>query len=176
MAQKFKTPISIEELAATSTEAFSIQLDSESTERIIITADGKMTWGSGAATGDTTLYRSAANTLKTDDTFEASAGVVTMADADTPTASLSDGALAVDTSNDLFYFRSGGAWVLAGGEGATSEVSQIKADGGNSGSWVRYYVTADGGSSSTYPYAQVGKKYGINNSIQKGYSIQLDFQ
>ena len=153
MAQKFKTPISIEELAATSTEAFSIQLDSEGTERIIITADGKMTWGSGAATGDTTLYRSAANTLKTDDTFEASAGVVTMADADTPTASLSDGALAVDTSNNLFYFRSGSTWHLAGGEGATSEVSSTKADGGTSAAWVRYYVTADGGSSSTYPYA-----------------------
>ena len=153
MAQKFKTPIVIEELAATSTEAFTVKLDAESTERIIITADGKMTWGSGSATGDTTLYRSAANTLKTDDTFEASAGVVTMADADTPTASLSDGALAVDTTNDLFYFRSGGAWVLAGGEGATSEVSQTKADGGSSAAWVRYYVTADGGSSSTYPYA-----------------------
>ena len=79
MAQKFKTPIVIEELAATSTEAFTVKLDTESTERIIITADGKMTWGSGAATGDTTLYRSAANTLKTDDTFEASAGLVTMA-------------------------------------------------------------------------------------------------
>jgi hypothetical protein len=153
MAQKFKTPINIEELAATSTEAFTVKLDAESTERIIITADGKMTWGSGAATGDTTLYRSAANTLKTDDTFEASAGVVTMADADTPTASLSDGALAVDTGSDLFYFRSGGAWILAGGEGATSEVSSTKADGGTSAAWVRYYVTADGGSSSTYPYA-----------------------
>ncbi len=153
MAQKFKTPIVIEELAATSTEAFTVKLDTESTERIIITADGKITWSSGAATGDTTLYRSGANTLKTDDTFEAGAGVVTMANADTPTASLSDGALAVDTSNDLFYFRSGGAWVLAGGEGATSEVSQTKADGGSSAAWVRYYVTADGGSSSTYPYA-----------------------
>ena len=153
MAQKFKTPINIEELAATSTEAFTVKLDAEGTERIIITADGKMTWGSGAATGDTTLYRSAANTLKTDDTFEASAGVVTMADADTPTASLSDGALAVDTSGDKLYFRSGGAWILAGGSGATSEVSSIKADGGTSAAWVRYYVTADGGSSSTYPYA-----------------------
>ena len=82
-----------------------------------------------------------------------SAGVVTMADADTPTASLSDGALAVDTSGDKLYFRSGGAWILAGGSGATSEVSSIKADGGTSAAWVRYYVTADGGSSSTYPYA-----------------------
>jgi hypothetical protein len=35
-------------------------------KRLIVGADGKLTWGSGALAGDTTLYRSAASTLKTD--------------------------------------------------------------------------------------------------------------
>ena len=157
MAQKFKTPIVIEELAATSTEALTVKLDAESTERIIITADGKITWGSGAATGDTSLYRSAANILKTDDTFEASAGLVTMSASGTPSAALPDGALAVNTNSHQLFFRSGSTWVLAGGADATSEVRTDKADGGNSVAWVRYHVNADGGSSSTYPFAQVRK-------------------
>lgn len=35
--------------------------------RYVVGADGKITWGSGALAGDTNLYRSAANRLKTDD-------------------------------------------------------------------------------------------------------------
>lgn len=38
--------------------------------RFTVDSDGKMLWGSGAAAGDTNLYRSAANTLKTDYSLE----------------------------------------------------------------------------------------------------------
>ncbi len=36
--------------------------------------DGKLKWSSGSANADTTLYRSAANTLKTDDSFDVALG------------------------------------------------------------------------------------------------------
>ena len=142
MAQKFKTTISLEELASTSTEALSIQLDAESTERLIINADGKLTWGSGAATGDTTLYRSAANTLKTDDAMEATAGFINLTTDGAPTASSADGTIAVDTTNNQFYYRSGGEW------NEVVSQSTTVADGGDSTAWVRYVISADGNDST----------------------------
>lgn len=44
------------------------------TPNFVIEAGGKLKWSSGSATADTTLYRSAANTLKTDDSFDIAAG------------------------------------------------------------------------------------------------------
>lgn len=41
----------------------------DSTARLEIDSNGKMSWGGGGGAADTTLYRSAANTLKTDDDF-----------------------------------------------------------------------------------------------------------
>lgn len=55
-------------------------------QRLLITADGKMLWGSGAIAGDTNLYRVGTDTLKTDDAFQVGgaltvAGAATLADA-----------------------------------------------------------------------------------------------
>ncbi len=77
MARKFKTPITIDELGSASSQALAANVDGDSQNRINIDAGGKITWGSGSATGDTTLYRSAANTLKTDDAFTATSLAVT---------------------------------------------------------------------------------------------------
>lgn len=115
MAQKFRTAITIAELGAASSQAFAANVDGDTQNRVAIDAGGKITWGSGSAAGDTNLYRSAADVLKTDDVFQAASGVVTLTSAGTPSASLDDGALAVDTTNDLFYVRSNGAWITAGG-------------------------------------------------------------
>jgi hypothetical protein len=41
----------------------------DSVSRFTVRADGRLDWGSGSATQETNLYRSAANTLKTDDNF-----------------------------------------------------------------------------------------------------------
>lgn len=43
------------------------QVSGDTQQRLIVDAAGKALWGSGTATGDTNLYRSAADTLKTDD-------------------------------------------------------------------------------------------------------------
>ena len=42
----------------------------DTNSRLIISADGKHTWGSGSTTGDTNLYRAGANFLGTDDTLQ----------------------------------------------------------------------------------------------------------
>ena len=123
MAQKFKTAISVEELTAASSQAVGVKVDGDSEARVKIDAGGKITWGSGSATGDATLYRSAANILKTDDTLEAASGIVTLATDGVPSADLANGAIAVDTTNDTFYFRSSGSWQEVSGGGASLTVS-----------------------------------------------------
>lgn len=86
--------------------------------RCLIDAAGLITWGSGSASGDTTLYRSAANVLKTDDQFVATDGLTTrvkagvVADTDF-TATPASGTIAVDTTNSRIYVRVGSTWKYA---------------------------------------------------------------
>jgi hypothetical protein len=55
--------------------AYFVQKTGDSDGRYLVRADGLMEWGSGAATRDTNLYRSAANTLKTDDALVVAGGI-----------------------------------------------------------------------------------------------------
>ena len=71
MAKSFKTVISIDDAASAASEAIRTKVAGDSQARLSIDVGGKLTWSSGAATGDTTLYRDSANTLKTDDAFAA---------------------------------------------------------------------------------------------------------
>lgn len=57
--------------AATNTQSLRIKVSAEAADRFVITGDGAFAWGNGTNATDTTLYRSAADTLKTDDTFVA---------------------------------------------------------------------------------------------------------
>ncbi|MBT6199018.1 MAG: hypothetical protein HOI21_00595 [Bacteroidetes Order II. Incertae sedis bacterium] len=161
MAQKFKTGVVVEELASVSTQAVGVKVDGDSETRVKIDAGGKITWGSGSATGDATLYRSAANILKTDDTLEAVLGVVTLATDGAPSTALANGALAVDTTNDVFYFRSSGAWQEVSGGGASLTVSDTppaSPEAGNlwfesdTGNTLVYYTDAN-----TSQWVEVGQ-------------------
>jgi len=138
VAQKFKTGIIVEELASAATQAIGVKVDGDSEARVKIDAGGKITWGSGSAAGDATLYRSAANLLKTDDALQAVAGVINLTTDGAPSAASADGTIAIDTTNNQFYYRSSGTW--------TEVVSQSTtvADGGTSEAWVRYHINADG--------------------------------
>jgi len=100
-----------------SDEALSARLHSDTVSRIRIDAGGKITWGSGDASGDTNIYRSSANTLTTDDVFVATGGMVTLTTNGAPNASLPNGALAVDTTNHVFYYRSNSTWTQVTGGG-----------------------------------------------------------
>lgn len=61
--------------AAATTHGIEFWVSGDSEDRLRILTDGKMEWGTGSAAADTNLYRSAANTLKTDDAFQAAGGI-----------------------------------------------------------------------------------------------------
>jgi hypothetical protein len=60
--------------SAVSSPGFGAGITGDTLARWIVLADGKLEWGPGNAARDTNLYRSAADTLKTDDTFEVAGG------------------------------------------------------------------------------------------------------
>jgi len=106
------------ELASAASSAIAAKVSGDANDRISVDAGGTINWGTGSAASDTNLYRSDVNVLKTDDIFQAALGVVTATSAGAPASSLVDGALAVDTTNNAFYFRSGGTWrTPSGGAG-----------------------------------------------------------
>jgi hypothetical protein len=69
VAQRFKTPITIEDATSAASQAVAAKVNGDTQSRVNIDAGGKITWGSGSAAGDTNLYRSAADELTTDDDF-----------------------------------------------------------------------------------------------------------
>lgn len=123
MAQKFTTGITVRDLASAASDAVAVSVSGDSNDRIKFEAGGKVVWGSGASAGDVNLYRDAADRLKTDDAFQSDGGLITVTTAGTPTLSLPDGALAIDTVNNLLYIRTGGAWEIASGGGASVTTS-----------------------------------------------------
>ena len=152
MARSFKTVVSVDDQASASSEALRTKVAGEGNARMSMDAGGKITWGAGSASGDVTLYRSAANTLKTDDTLVATTGIVTLATDGAPSTALANGALAVDTTNDVFYFRSSGAWQEVSGGGASLTVSDTapsSPEAGNlwfesdTGNTLVYYTDAN---------------------------------
>jgi len=105
--------------------AIRVRLDADSQSRLIIQGDGKHVFGSGAATGDTTLYRDAADSLKTDDAFTA-VGTITSA----PTSTSVDGIgvnLPTSTTGDLLNLR-----VNAAIQAAMDSSGAFRIYGGNS--------------------------------------------
>ena len=161
MARSFKTVVSVDDQASASSEALRTKVAGDSNARMSMDAGGKITWGAGSASGDVTLYRSAANTLKTDDTLVATTGIVTLATDGAPSTALANGALAVDTTNDVFYFRSSGAWQEVSGGGASLTVSDTapsSPEAGNlwfesdTGNTLVYYTDAN-----TSQWVEVGQ-------------------
>ena len=123
MAKSFKTSISIDDAGSAASEALRTKVAGDSNARLLVDIGGKLTWGPGDGAGDVTLYRSAANILKTDDSLQAVAGLITSTTSGAPSASIADGAISIDTSNDAFYFRSSSSWQQVSGGGASVTVS-----------------------------------------------------
>ncbi len=117
------TPLRGIEFSSPSDEAVSARVASDAQPRIRIDAGGRITWTSGAnASGQVELYRDSDDLLLTPDVFKAASGLVTLTTSGAPTAALPDGAIAIDTTNNVFYFRSNGSWsqVTGGGGGGAS--------------------------------------------------------
>lgn len=123
------TPLRGISFSTVSDEAISARVNNDEYSRVRIDAGGRLNWSSGSATFDTNLFRDSANMLQTDDAFKAALGIVTLTTAGAPTATLPDGAIAIDTTNDTFYFRSNSSWQeVSGGGGITTG----DVDGGDS--------------------------------------------
>lgn len=80
-----------------------------------ITDTGILSWGDGTNATDTSLYRTSADVLRTNDQFRAGDGIATKTKAgaisDTDfTATPPDGTIALDTTNHRLCVRSGGTW------------------------------------------------------------------
>lgn len=115
------TPLRGIAFSTVSDEAVSALISGDTFPRIRIDAGGRLTWSSGSATGDTNLFRDSANMLQTDDAFKAALGIITLTTVGVPTVSLPDGAIAIDTANDTFYFRSNSVWTEVSGTGGTPD-------------------------------------------------------
>jgi len=74
--------------SATSDYILSSRVGADSVNRLALRADGRIELGSGSATADTNLYRSSADLLKTDDSFEVGANLAVTGNA-TVTGNLS---------------------------------------------------------------------------------------
>lgn len=131
------------EFATPSDEAFSTRVTTDPHARIRIDAGGRITWSSGAETGDVTLYRSAVDTLTTDDVLKATGGVVTLTTNGAPVAALADGAIAVDTTNDALYIRSGGEWIQVQTSLSLDELTDVDlSTAPNDGDFLSYDSSA----------------------------------
>jgi hypothetical protein len=110
VANKFFSSIKARFFTTAADTAVDIGVDADENARLAIDAGGKITWGPGNVAGDTNLYRDGENLLTTDDVFKASGGLITLSTDGAPTAALANGAIAIDTTNSVFYFRSDNAW------------------------------------------------------------------
>ena len=137
MAQKFTVPISIKQLSSAGSDGLTVFVDGDTNPRLKIEAGGRLTWSSGSSSGDINLYRDSASVLATDDVFRAVSGIVTLTTSGEPSVALPNGAIAIDTTNNAFYFRSNNAWSQVtgggGGGGATLIVSDTEPVGATEG-------------------------------------------
>jgi hypothetical protein len=135
--------IFIETPAFGTPDAISVLQTGASYDDFILKADGKMEWGGGAGATDTNLYRSAANTLKTDDAFVVGGGF--SIESATPTLNFIDSD--TDDDNSLIWFT---ANATATGSGV--EVGDLSL-WGRAGIVSLEYIRVDGSAGDIiFPY------------------------
>jgi Collagen triple helix repeat (20 copies) len=98
------------------TLAIQTWIGNEAQSRFTVRSHGYMEWGDGANPRDTTLYRSAADRLKTDDLFDATGlAVATKVKAGAPVdadwaVAPPDGTIVADSTGSRLWVRVGGVW------------------------------------------------------------------
>lgn len=113
---KFLNLLRLRSFSTAADSAVEVSATSDTEPRLKIDAGGKHTWGSGSSAGDTNLYRSAADTLKTDDVFIAAGGLTVKTIEIDPAGATTGNALVFDGTK--FAPGAGG-----GGGGASVTVS-----------------------------------------------------
>jgi hypothetical protein len=176
VAKSFKTSISIDDAASAASEALRTKVAGDSVARLSVDIGGKLTWGAGSGAGDVTLYRAAANALQTDDSFKALLGFVNPTYSGAPGSSPDDGTLAVDTTNDAFYFRSSGSWQQVSGGGASVTVSDTAPSSPDAGD---LWYESDTGNTIVYYDDGVGAAQWVElghaaDSTVREYAMNID--
>jgi len=144
-------------------ESFAVKQVGDTSSRFRINADGDLAFGSGTSL-DTTLYRSAANTLKTDDSFECldlAMGGITSEIAD------SDLSNSTDTVLDIFTAASGHSaeWLVSvyDSTGANIRTSRVMAAWKSSTTiTLTYSETATSDVGDTSPVTLIAEVNGSN--------------
>lgn len=94
--------------AAATSATLSTLVTGDANSRFYYQADGKMFWGPGTATQDTNLYRSAADTLTTDDSFTVGGGLTVAGTTwTTYTPTVTGGGSATWTIRTGYYYKLG---------------------------------------------------------------------
>jgi len=160
VAQKFKTSITIDDATSAASQAVAINVTGDTQNRLTIDAGGKISWGPGGTTAvDTVLYRSAADTLKTDDAFTATSLAVTGAF----TLPTSDG-----SANQVMVTNGSGTVTWAnqsgGGGGGGVTVSDTPPSSPSSGD---LWFESDTGVTFVY-YDSFWVEVGSSNSVAVG--------
>lgn len=141
------TAVQSHEAATAATQVAGAKVTADVADRWVLGADGKQTWGDGTGAGDTNLYRSAANTLKTDDAFQAASMVL---GAPLPVASGGTGAATLDGAGIV---TKTGAQVIAGAKTLSDTItSNLSGTGG-----VGYAVTVAAEANARYAVLGDGK-------------------
>lgn len=134
----FRERLRLAKFASASSSAAEVTVDGDTQARLKIDAGGKLTWGSGSASGDVTLYRDSADVLKTDDTFKASVLYVDSIEID-PTGALTGNALVFDGTKFAPGEGAGGASITISDTAPSSPESGDLWYESDTGSTFVYY-------------------------------------
>lgn len=118
--------------AATTTDVLTtfVTGDTAATNRFVLNGDGKQEWGGGAGAVDTNLYRSAADTLKTDDKFVVGTG---------KEIEVTTGVAGIDSATIAFSALAGGYQAVRSSSTQCALQSAVGAD-----TKPRFFVDAGG--------------------------------
>lgn len=107
--------------------ALTTQVGAEVDRRLKVEASGKMTWGNGAAAGDTNLYRPSANKLKTDDALDIDGTLAVLGEVSAlSTLKINNVAVKPEVNPDQQIFTASGTWNKPAG----ARWVRVKAQGG----------------------------------------------
>ncbi|MFF7130408.1 hypothetical protein [Streptomyces sp. NPDC008240] len=124
--------------AATTTDLLSARVTGDTQDRFEIETDGTLNWGAGASTApDTNLFRSAANTLRTNDSLTVDLNLTVSGSAAITGATTVGGALTVTGNVNSAANLGMGAWT----------------------SWTPTWTTSSGAATPSYGNATVDCKY-----------------
>jgi hypothetical protein len=137
---------------------------SEAFPRLNIDKDGKVTWGTGAAAGDTTLYRISTSTLKTDGTLFVSIGI------NTPTVTNSS-----SSNNSRLDLTTGGVEIKTGISTniAAKVINTVTNASGDLQQWIKGSTVVAKVNSSGQITASGAVFNNTNNITSFGHTIEI---